>query len=181
MKNPFLQSILIIVGVITMVMVVYVYLVGHFMNKPLDPAAADRSGQTQQQSPGAEQPSQAQPSGAAAGGTAPENQADADNRGAAQVAATAQTGTPAQVQAQTVKPAEGVELKTWTGVYTGRIDNNFIEIQVGDEARTFLAPVELIGGTLNKDDPVIFDFYKNNSGQLVLVSFKKMAPAASNP
>ncbi|OPZ73373.1 MAG: hypothetical protein BWY80_00952 [Firmicutes bacterium ADurb.Bin456] len=82
---------------------------------------------------------------------------------------------------QTVKPAEGVELKTWTGVYTGRIDNNFIEIKVGDEPRTFLAPVELIGGTLNKDDPVIFDFYKNNSGQLVLVSFKKMAPAAGNP
>lgn len=183
MKKPLYHSILITIGAVIMVMVVYVYIVGHFTNKPLDSSSAGRTGRTQQQlqSPGAEQPSKAQPSGAAQSRTAPENQADVENQTAAQVPAAAQTGTSPQVPAQTVKPAEGVELKTWTGIYTGRIDNNFIEIKVGDEARTFLAPVELIGGALNKDDPVIFDFYKNNSGQLVLVNFKKMAPAAGNP
>ncbi len=183
MKKPLNHFILYVIGTVVMVMVVYVYFVGQFTDNPLDSSSAGRTGRTQQQlqSPGAEQPSEAQPSGADQSGTNPLNQAVGENQAGAQVPAAAPTATSPQAPAQTVKPAEGVELKTWAGVYTGRIDNNFIEIKVGDEARTFLAPVELIGGTLNKDDPVIFDFYKNDSGQLVLVSFKKMAPAAGNP
>jgi hypothetical protein len=183
MKKPLNHSILIVIGAVIMVMVVYVYIVGQFTGGPLDSSSAGRTGRTLQQlqSPGAEQPSNEQPSGAGQSRTAPENQADAENQTGAQVPAAAQTGISPQAPAQTVKPAEGVELKTWTGIYTGRLDNNFIEIKVGDEARTFLAPAELIGGTLKKDDPVIFDFYKNDSGQLVLVSFKKMNTTESNP
>lgn len=172
MKKPLNNFIMIVIGTVVVVMAIYVTIMSQLTGKPLDSASSGQTGQVQQQlqSPAAEQAGQtpeAQPSGADQDRTAPANQAVAGN----------QTST----QVQAVKPAEGVELKTWTGIYVGRIDNNFIEIKVGDEPRTFLAPVELIGGALNKDDPVIFDFYKNNSGQLVLVSFKKMVPAADNP
>jgi hypothetical protein len=152
MKRSPNLSLLLIVGVITLGMAVYVYIVGQFTKGPFLPSPV---GQIQQQdrTPATEQPP-------------------------AQSQTSMQVPAPALISTNTAQLGGGEEVKTWIGIYTGRIDNNFIEIKVGDEARTFLAPVELIGGALNKDDPVLFDFYKNSSGQLVFVSFKKMAPAA---
>ncbi len=84
---------------------------------------------------------------------------------------------PTAVPVPPVEPAEKEGVKTWAGIYVGRTDNNFIEINMGDEARTFLAPLEITGTLLNKGDVVCFDCYKNNNGQLTIVSIKKLVPA----
>lgn len=77
--------------------------------------------------------------------------------------------------AQSGVPAEK-ELKSWTGRFAGSIDNNLMVIYVGDEAKTFLSPAGLTGVNLTRGDIVSFDFYRDDNGQPVLSSIKKLVP-----
>ncbi len=102
--------------------------------------------------------------------------------GSLEQAATSQQPAPSQPVIPTPNPestdppAKIEEDKNWTGFYVGRIDNNFIEIKVGNEIRAFLFPEEATGIVLNKGDAVSFEFYKDKDGRTAISSIKKLLP-----
>ncbi|MDO9533736.1 MAG: protease complex subunit PrcB family protein [Bacillota bacterium] len=58
-----------------------------------------------------------------------------------------------------------------TGIYTGQIDNNFIEIKVDNMERAYMLPEELswmLSELLNSGDAVVVSYYENSNGQLVI-------------
>lgn len=63
------------------------------------------------------------------------------------------------------------------GVYTGRIDNNFIEIEVEGQPTAYMIPEDLhwiFAEHLNEGDNVIFTYFENEHGQRVII---KIDPA----
>ncbi len=73
------------------------------------------------------------------------------------------------------------DLTEKTGVYIGQIDNNFIEIEVAGEAKTYLYPPEykwVIDEHLDKGDMVTILYMENEVGQLQILKFEN--PDTSN-
>ncbi len=75
------------------------------------------------------------------------------------------------------------ELRTDSGKYLGRVDSNFIEIKISgvpDElsARVYMLSEEIKEGfekyDLQQDDNIKYEYYENESGQLVIVSIAKI-------
>jgi hypothetical protein len=67
-------------------------------------------------------------------------------------------------------------IKDESGEYVGRIDNNFIEIKVEGEPKTFLAPMDIVGSEYYEGDAVVFDYYVNEQKQLVITRIENQAP-----
>lgn len=69
------------------------------------------------------------------------------------------------------------ELIKESGVYSGQIDNNFIEIYVNDIPQAYMLSAELREsfGALKLDtqDRIEFEYYTNDYSQNVIVSIKK--------
>jgi hypothetical protein len=58
-----------------------------------------------------------------------------------------------------------------TGIYTGQIDNNFIEIKVDNVESAYMLPEDfswMLAELLNSGDTVVFSYYENTNGQLVI-------------
>jgi hypothetical protein len=72
-----------------------------------------------------------------------------------------------------VIPAETVpEAMKKTGIYTGQIDNNFIEISVDNMESAYMLPEEfswMLSELLNSGDTVVFSYYENTNGQKVIL------------
>ncbi|MGI6309087.1 MAG: protease complex subunit PrcB family protein [Dethiobacteria bacterium] len=73
-------------------------------------------------------------------------------------------------------PAGAVpEITEKRGVYVGQIDNNFIEIEVEGQAQAFMFGPELsplIAEVLKTGDEILFSYYENNHGQLIITALK---------
>ena len=70
-----------------------------------------------------------------------------------------------------ISPDSIPEKQEARGIYTGQVDNNFIEISVDGIAGTYLLPQDLswvLAELLNSGDEVVFTFYKNEHEQLVI-------------
>jgi len=72
-----------------------------------------------------------------------------------------------------VIPADTVpEAMKKTGIYTGQIDNNFIEISVDNMESAYMLPEEfswMLSELLNSGDTVVFSYYENTNGQKVIL------------
>ena len=73
-------------------------------------------------------------------------------------------------------PAEDVpEVIEKRGVYVGQIDNNFIEIEVDGQAQAFMFGPEiahLLAEDLQTGDKILFAYYENTNGQLVITALQ---------
>lgn len=73
-------------------------------------------------------------------------------------------------------PAEAVpEIMEKRGVYVGQIDNNFIEIEVDGQAQAFMFGPEiahLLAEDLQTGDAILFSYYENTNGQLVITALQ---------
>ncbi len=87
-----------------------------------------------------------------------------------------QSAIPDPAPAPSGQPAKAEDVRRQAGSYVGRIDNNFIEIKVGDETKVFLFPEGATGIVLNEGDAVSFEVYKDDNGRTAISSILKLLP-----
>lgn len=67
------------------------------------------------------------------------------------------------------------EIERKTGIYSGQIDSNFVEIEIEGQAKAFMLPQDLSGilARLDSGDRVNLSYYENEHGQLVIEEIGK--------
>ncbi|NLJ55973.1 MAG: protease complex subunit PrcB family protein [Firmicutes bacterium] len=73
-----------------------------------------------------------------------------------------------------IPAAEMPEIVEKKGTYVGQIDNNFIEMEIGNQAQAFMFEPELDSfiETFKAGDEILFSCYENNYGQQIITNFK---------
>ena len=56
---------------------------------------------------------------------------------------------------------------------TGRIDSNFYEIKYDDTYGSFMLEEQILIEEFEEGDPIIFDYYENELGQLIVARMEK--------
>ncbi len=69
----------------------------------------------------------------------------------------------------------GARLEKKTGIYSGQIDSNFVEIEIDGQAKAFMLPQELSGilAGLGSGDKVNLCYFENDYGQLIIEEIEK--------
>ena len=71
-------------------------------------------------------------------------------------------------------PGEGQQIER-TGIYSGQIDSNFVEIEIDGQAKSFMLSQKLSGilAGLDSGDKVNLCYFENEHGQLIIAEIEK--------
>lgn len=72
-----------------------------------------------------------------------------------------------------ISPENIPSISKESGIYIGQIDNNFIEIEVGGEAKAFMLAEQELIKDVNDGDKIFFEYFKDENESLVVRSIER--------